>query len=372
MAKAKVPDKSAPIIIVGADPGSKHLDHPGGQVTAVLGLIGYLARSDIAYHILDTSQSSFPAPTARSRIQRGINRTADLLKHLLSNRPRGVLIFTGEGFSMVERGIQALLCRIFRVPAIMCLRSGYIITDAQRSKTLRYLYRIILSLPAQIVVQGSNWIVQLKELGFDVSNYKVVPNWPAQDRGIAYRARDVPAAKPVRFVFVGWLTERKGINELLSAYDLIADEGLAKLTFAGGGDLLEKVMKWSAKHGHAVDVKGWVDPDAMSEIYDQHDVLVLPSYAEGFPNVLIESMARAMPAIATPVGGIPDSLEDGMNGWLVPVRDAQKLAAAMRKYIEDRSVLKEHSQNAFQTVKQKHNMNKNCEQLISLLGSPSE
>ena len=72
--------------------------------------------------------------------------------------------------------------------------------------------------------------------------------------------------------------------------------------------------------GHREDV-----PQVLADT----DIFVLPSRTEAFPNVLLEAMATGLPVVASDVGGIPELVEDGRNGLLVPVGDAQALAAAI-------------------------------------------
>ncbi len=75
--------------------------------------------------------------------------------------------------------------------------------------------------------------------------------------------------------------------------------------------------------------------DEVFRLYHEADVFVLPTWREGFPNVVIEAMAAALPVVSTPVGAIPEAVEDGRSGLLVPVRDAAALEAALRRLIDD-------------------------------------
>ena len=65
------------------------------------------------------------------------------------------------------------------------------------------------------------------------------------------------------------------------------------------------------------------------------DIHVLPSWQEGMPNVLLEAMATGLPAVVTPVGGVPEVVRDGVNACLVPVKDADSLAAALIRLVGD-------------------------------------
>src|SRR5262249_53739044 len=83
-----------------------------------------------------------------------------------------------------------------------------------------------------------------------------------------------------------------------------------------------------------VRVTGWLFNDAVVEHIREARALVLPSFAEGLPVVLMESMALGRPVITTFVAGIPELVESGTNGLLVPARDVEAMGGAMREWLE--------------------------------------
>ncbi len=299
---------------------------------------------------------------------RGLLRTARLVSLLLRKRVSGAVIFAGEGGSLAERCLQAALCRIFRVPAAVCLRSGYILTDAQGNERLRRLYARLLSWPEQVVVQGASWIGEMSKLGLPTNQVRVVANWLPPEFPIVANVDPSPATYPIRFLFVGWLTERKGIRELMQAFDLVAPMGKAMLTVVGGGDLMDELVVWARQHGDAVTIAGWIEGPDVLNLYDASDVLLLPSYAEGFPNVVIEAMARGLPVIATSIGAIPDTLTDGRNGVVIAPRDGAALAAAMTHYIVQPERVRREGAAALTTATELHGWRNNCALLLALAG----
>jgi glycosyltransferase involved in cell wall biosynthesis len=74
------------------------------------------------------------------------------------------------------------------------------------------------------------------------------------------------------------------------------------------------------------------------DLYDRHDALVLPSFTEGFPQVLLEAMARGVPVVATSVGGVARLVRDGENGLLVDAGDVDSLADALERVIGQRTL----------------------------------
>jgi len=105
------------------------------------------------------------------------------------------------------------------------------------------------------------------------------------------------------------------------------------------------------------------------------DVLVLPSYREGFPNAVLQAGAMALPVIATNINGCNEVIEPGFNGWLVPPRDAPALQMAMREAMEaSASARKEMGQRARERIQQRFEQQQHWERMVEfyqgLLGAP--
>ncbi len=79
-----------------------------------------------------------------------------------------------------------------------------------------------------------------------------------------------------------------------------------------------------------VEITGWQTPDQVRDTLESSRALVLPSFAEGLPVVLMEALALQRPAISTYIAGIPELVRPGETGWLVPAGDVQSLVAAMK------------------------------------------
>jgi glycosyltransferase involved in cell wall biosynthesis len=140
----------------------------------------------------------------------------------------------------------------------------------------------------------------------------------------------------VQFVHLGRLGERKGGYDLVDAFAGLP-EGLrnrARLVLAGDGDV-EGVRKRAEPLGSSVEVLSWVDARERDRLLTQSDVFALPSRAEGVPMALLEAMAYGLPAITSPVGGIPDVFRGDLDGVFVTPGDIDQIRAAMAKFITD-------------------------------------
>ena len=139
-----------------------------------------------------------------------------------------------------------------------------------------------------------------------------------------------PPAAPPRFLFVGRLVGEKDLPTLVTAMRRL--DG-AELWLAGDGPLRSDLESMAA--GAPVRFLGEVSHARVPDLLRESRALVLCSSVEGVPNVVLEALAHARPVIATPVGAIPELVQDGVNGRLVPVGDAEALAAAMRDLLDD-------------------------------------
>ena len=143
-----------------------------------------------------------------------------------------------------------------------------------------------------------------------------------------------PSATPdvARFVCVGRLCEQKGQLLLLAALKIVHERGVrCRLVLAGDGEMRDEIEAHVAALGlqDAVVVTGWVDGERVRTEIAASRALVLPSFAEGLPIVLMEAMAMARPVISTYVAGIPELVRPDVDGWLVPAGDVNALADAL-------------------------------------------
>lgn len=130
---------------------------------------------------------------------------------------------------------------------------------------------------------------------------------------------------------VGRLVPEKGTDVVIAA---CATAGRS-LVIAGRGPERSALQNQAAALGADVRFTGFVGRDELSALYREASVVVLASWREGLPNVVLEAMAFGRPVIATPVGGVPDLIHDGVNGLLVPAGDPAALAAALDRLAAD-------------------------------------
>lgn len=142
---------------------------------------------------------------------------------------------------------------------------------------------------------------------------------------------------PLRLVSIGRLVEQKGQMSLVPMMARLRERHPdARLTLVGDGPLrgdLESAVAAAGLAG-AVDFAGWLDEAGVRAALEASHALVMPSFAEGLPMVVMEAMAAGRPVIATYIAGVPELVQPGRTGWLVPAGDAEALADAAAELAE--------------------------------------
>jgi len=146
-----------------------------------------------------------------------------------------------------------------------------------------------------------------------------------------------PVPQSPRLVSVGRLSSQKGQLLLIEAAAELARRGVwFELVLVGDGELRGEIETAIAHHrlGDRIRITGWADGDRVKQEIMAARALVLPSFAEGLPVVLMEAFALGRPVISTFVAGIPELVVPGRSGWLVPAGSVEALAGAMREALE--------------------------------------
>lgn len=143
----------------------------------------------------------------------------------------------------------------------------------------------------------------------------------------------VPLPSERRFVCIGRLSEQKGHLLLVEAVNQLVKAGFKfKLIFVGDGPLRPEIEQLINRLGleNYIEITGWATNTQVQQQILASQVFVLPSFAEGLPVVLMEALALSRPVISTYIAGIPEVVEQGKNGWLVPAGSLEDLTLALK------------------------------------------
>jgi glycosyltransferase involved in cell wall biosynthesis len=206
---------------------------------------------------------------------------------------------------------------------------------AGRGKRLQSLVRCAFQGAERVIVLGARDKTNLQNaLHLSPSKVMVLHNAvPDPQPSDAWHDAD----DTVRLLFLGYLSERKGVSDLLQALasDIVRSLDW-QMTVAGGGDLdLYRSKAVSLGLADRIVFPGWLDRPAAAEACRQTDILVLPSYAEGLAMAVLEGLSYGLVVITTPVGAHTEVIEEGISGLMLPPGDIPALATALARTIAD-------------------------------------
>lgn len=184
-------------------------------------------------------------------------------------------------------------------------------TDVELARRAPWIARMLLRRARLVLAPSESLAAAALELG--APDARVVPS------GVEIPEAVGAPDDPPHVLFVGRLSEEKGIEELLEA-----TEGIPRV-IVGDGPLRDRVP----------DAVGFVAPRELGAYYERAAVVVCPSRREGYGVVAREAMAYGRPVVATAVGGLADAVEDGMTGLVVPPRDAPALRTGIERLLGD-------------------------------------
>ncbi|NET33916.1 MAG: glycosyltransferase family 4 protein [Cyanothece sp. SIO1E1] len=187
------------------------------------------------------------------------------------------------------------------------------------------------------------------------------------------RQPNVSIPEAPRLACVGRLCEQKGHLLLLEAAHRLASEGLRfKLVLVGDGPLRPQIQALIEQYSlqDQVEITGWASNLEVQQHILASRAMVLPSFAEGLPVVIMEALALKRPVISTYVAGIPELVEPGVCGWLVPAGSVEALAISMGQVLQaEKDALERMGNVGAACVAQQHDVHLEASKLIKLFQS---
>lgn len=249
--------------------------------------------------------------------------------------------------------IAAMVSRLLRVPCVLVAHGSDVHRYAQGRGVLHRAARwavrrssrvVAVSRELRSVLVSHLGAVEARApvipMGADAAHFPFppVPRSPA-DRALLRQKLGVPGDAPL-LLFVGDWIEAKGVLDLIEALRALRRDGIAfAAAFAGAGPLEEALRPAARELG--LLLPGRLPQAEVARWMRAADLFVLPSHSEGTPVSILEALASGTAVLATRVGGIPEVVEEGSNGWLVPPGDPRALSAALASVLGDPRRLEE-------------------------------
>ena len=262
-------------------------------------------------------------------------------------------------------GLVGVLCKkIFKKPLIISCQGS----DVSLCKQYKFLKSISV-----YVLKNADIVTTVT---IEMKDSLVSCGVPGNKIEVIYNGVDVnfftPKKRPFngfRILYVGRLVHEKGLEELIEAVgktrNLFPE---ICLRIVGDGPMrkdLDLMIDNLSIREHVI-FEGFRPHSEISGYMDESDLFVLPSYSEGMPLVVLEAMASGIPVIASRVGGVPEVIRDGFNGFLVEPKDSEALAKRIEEVLSDRDLLRKVSINAAATIRQGFSVEKAAEKISRL------
>ncbi|CAA9892534.1 Colanic acid biosynthesis glycosyltransferase WcaL [Candidatus Methylobacter favarea] len=180
----------------------------------------------------------------------------------------------------------------------------------------------------------------------------------------------VPLSARPKLVCIGRLCEQKGQLLLIDAVNILAKKAVDfELVLGGDGDMRAELEAQIKSYGleQKVRITGWISSDQVRDEILSSKALVLPSFAEGLPVVIMEAMALRRPVISTYIAAIPELVITGENGYLFPAGDVYALADALEKLLKlSNQKIQQMGESAYARVIERHSVDKEAKKLAQL------
>lgn len=299
-----------------------------------------------------------------------LNILFKVLNQLINNKPEMVYIaMTAQGIAFYKDMIIAFLAKLFNCQLVIHFHNKGV--SLRQNKSIdNFLYKRVFS--------KSKVILLSKHLYSDVEKYVKEDNVYYCPNGIpdssSKKSKISTDNSLVKLLFLSNLIKSKGVFELLKALKILRNKKIKfKCNFVGGiGDISSEKFYKKVKNYELQDCVFYLGKKFNQDKFDifhSSDIFILPSYSECFPLVLLEASQFGLPIVSTNEGAIPEIINDGVNGFLVPKRDVKSLADKLLILINDENLRVKLGNEAYNKYKKEYTLSKFENNMCSILKS---
>lgn len=237
--------------------------------------------------------------------------------------------------------------------------------ENQISSKRRSYFREILDMADVMLVLTSSW----KEYFGNLTKAEKIIVFPNGVKTAGYEADNIDVTFEKKdlnkLLFLGRICTDKGIDELIKAVSELHDTN-PRIKLYLGGIYEDERYKRIIEECPFAEYLGWISGKEKDRYLQECGVYVLPSYYEGLPVSILEAMLHGCVVVSTKVGGIPEIISDGKEGYLVEPKNANELRKAIKKAVEDKAFGKELATNARKRVLEQFSIEKSVVSLVRI------
>jgi len=355
-----------------------HLPPPlGGIATYCESLVGssLSERVDLAFvqtstHGRDLSQAG---SASYANILAALKDIGRFYQAVRAHRPQVCHLNTAYGASFVKHSLCAAIARLAGSRVLLHLHCSLSALYTGKPGWWRWFFRQVLRLASGVIALSSEWKqltqilpgkpVHILQNAIDLEPYQVLA-----------RARSVqtPHANPLRILYLGYIWKAKGSFDIVEAARLMAGVKEQAVFDLVGSEMRPPELEQLARLIQEAGLNGVVNlhPPAFGEdklaYFRCADIFVYPSYSEGMPMAVIEAMASGLPVVASTAGGLPDLVQDGVNGLLVEPGQPEQLAAALQKLMTNPNLRRSMQEQSARLAAAQFDIEQHMERLIGI------
>lgn len=344
----------ANVLMIGPD-----LNAQGGMTTVERNILD-------AVRVRGDSTTFLPTTTEGGKLQK-LRVAIDAYLRYLSLLPQSDLVH----IHMASRGSyerkRVFIKAAFRrgVPVVLHLHGSEfnLWFTSECSDVKKDEIRATLNLCKKIIVLSEEWREFFVENAVCDSNKIAVLH-----NAVLIPSENVVNYRSKQVLFLGRLGERKSPDTLLrAAKEVLTRHPSATFVFGGDGDI-ESYQKLSRQLGVDINSQfvGWVTDEDKELLFAQSAIFCLPSKNEGMPMSVLEAMAHGLATVATPVGGVPQVIDDGVDGLLIPVGDSNTLAKVLTSLLEDTAMKERIGQAGRKKIMEQFGMDAYLNKIIGI------
>ena len=283
---------------------------------------------------------------------------------ILCRRIDLVHIHMAERTSVYREGCVARLSKILGCKVVIHMHGADIETwyeglSSWRKKIARYF----IGGADKVIVLGENWRSFMEKLVQRKDQIEVVYN------AVYVPSQNIYNLDAKNIIFLGMIISRKGIIDLLDALKLINQKlpnDIKVLLYGSDKNNNIKSLISERNLDNRVTFCGWLDGEKKVDCFRSAMINVLPSYHEGLPMSILETMAYGIPNITTSIAAIPEVVSDGENGFLITPGDVESLAQKILVLSSDKNLRRNFSRKSYETISENFAVDEHLNQILAL------